>query len=49
LPHYRRFAARAIVEAIPQQDQYETSAIALRVIALGRALPPLEPPRASGA
>ena len=45
LPLYRRFAARAIVEAIPQQDQYETSPIALRVIALGRALPPLKPAR----
>jgi hypothetical protein len=49
LPLYRHFAARAIVEAIPQQDQYETSPIALRVIALGRALPPLEPSRSSRA
>lgn len=49
LPLYRRFAARAIVEAIPQQDQYETSPIALRVIALGRALPPLKPARSSSA
>ncbi len=45
LPLYRHFAARAIVEAIPQQDQYETCSIALRVIALGRALPPLKPAR----
>jgi hypothetical protein len=49
LPLYRRFAARAIVEAIPQQDQYETSPIALRVVALGRALPPLKPQRTSAA
>ncbi len=39
LPLYRRFGARLIVEALPQQDQYETSALALRVIALARALP----------
>ncbi|MEP7120994.1 MAG: DUF2169 domain-containing protein [Byssovorax sp.] len=45
LPLYRRFGARMIVEALPQQDQYETSALALRVIALGRALPtPANPP-----
>jgi hypothetical protein len=46
LPLYRRFGARMIVEALPQQDQYETSALALRVIALARALPlPASPPR----
>ena len=39
LPLYRRFGARMIVEVLPQQDQYETSALALRVIALGRTLP----------
>ena len=38
LPLYRRFGARAIVEALPQQDQYETSPLALRVIALARTL-----------
>lgn len=38
LPLYRRFGARAIVEALPQQDQYETSHLALRVIALARTL-----------
>ena len=45
LPLYRRFAARAIVEAIPQQDQYEISPIALRIIALARALPPIKSTR----
>jgi hypothetical protein len=46
LPLYRRFGVRMIVEALPQQDQYETSALALRVIALGRALPhPASPQR----
>ena len=45
LPLYRRFAACVIAEAIPQQDQYETSPIALRVVALGRALPALRSPR----
>ncbi len=47
LPLYRRFGARAIVEALPQQDQYETSPLALRVIALARALPGLKPPRSA--
>ena len=49
LPLYRRFGARAIVEALPQQDQYETSPVALRVIALARALPGLKPPRSAPA
>jgi hypothetical protein len=39
LPLFRRFAARVIVEVLPQQDQYEASPIALRVGALGRVLP----------
>jgi len=39
LPLYRHFGARAIVEALPQQDQYESSPLALRVIALARSLP----------
>ena len=43
LPLYRHFAARAIVEALPQQDQYETSPVALRVVALARALPAIKP------
>ncbi|MEO5726377.1 MAG: hypothetical protein ABI134_22070, partial [Byssovorax sp.] len=47
LPLYRRFGARAIVEALPQQDQYETSPLALRVVALARTLPGPKPPRSS--
>jgi len=39
LPLYQRFKARLIVEIYPQLDQYETSPIGLRVIALARALP----------
>jgi hypothetical protein len=39
LPLYQRFKARIIVEIHPQLDQYETSPLGLRVVALGRALP----------
>ncbi len=45
LPLYRHFAARVIVEALPQQDQYETSPVALRVVALSRVLPGLKASR----
>lgn len=40
LPLFTRFAARVIAEATPQQDQHETSPVALRVCALARVLPP---------
>ena len=46
LPLYQRFKARLIVEIHPQLDQYETSPLGLRVIALGRALP--QPGSSSG-
>ena len=39
LPLYLRFRARLIVEIHPQLDQYETSPMGLRVIALARAFP----------
>lgn len=38
LPMFQRFPARLIAEVRPQLDQYETSAIALRVVALARVL-----------
>jgi len=38
LPLFRRFKVRAIVELRPQEDQYETHADALLVLALGRVL-----------
>ncbi len=38
LPLFRRFKARAIVELRPQEDQYETHADALLVLALGRVV-----------
>jgi hypothetical protein len=38
LPMFQRFAARLIVEVRTQLDQYETSPIALRVLAFGRLL-----------
>ncbi len=37
VPIYRRFPARLIADIHPQQDQYETRPLALRVIALARA------------
>ncbi|MEP7125203.1 MAG: DUF2169 domain-containing protein [Byssovorax sp.] len=40
LPLFARFTARLIVEAIPQQDQHESSPVALRVLALARVLSP---------
>jgi hypothetical protein len=39
LPLFKRFSARLIVEVLPQQDQYETSPLALRSVALARVLP----------
>ena len=45
LPLFARFAARLIAEAIPQQDQHETSPVALRVCALARVVPPRSRPR----
>jgi hypothetical protein len=38
LPLFRRFRALAVVELRPQEDQYETHADALLVLALGRVL-----------
>jgi hypothetical protein len=38
LPLFRQFPARIVVEALPQQDQYEVHPIALRVAALARVL-----------
>lgn len=38
LPLFRQFPARIIVEVLPQQDMYESSPIALRVVALARLL-----------
>ena len=38
LPLFRRFPARIIAEALPQQDQYERQLIALRVAALARVV-----------
>jgi hypothetical protein len=39
MPLFTRFPARVIAEAIPQQDQHESAAVALRVSALARVLP----------
>lgn len=36
LPLFRRFQARLVAEIVWQQDQYETSPVALRALALGR-------------
>ncbi len=38
LPLFKSFAARAVVEAIPQQDQYESHPLALRVVSLARVI-----------
>lgn len=38
LPLFKRFSSRAIVEVVPQQDQYESSHLALRMVALGRVV-----------
>jgi hypothetical protein len=46
LPLFKRFAARAVVEALPRQDQYESHPVALRVVALARSL--ARSPRARG-
>lgn len=40
IPLFTRFPARMIAEALPQQDQHESSPVALRVCALARVLPP---------
>ncbi len=40
LPLFARFSARLIAEALPQQDQHESSPAALRVCALARVLAP---------
>lgn len=43
LPLFRQFPARILVEALPQQDMYETHPVALRVVTLARVLTPQEP------
>lgn len=42
LPLFRQVSARLVVEALSQQDMYESHPIALRVVALARALVPQE-------
>ena len=42
LPLFKRFPARIIVEALPQQDQYESHPVAHRALALARLLPGLQ-------
>lgn len=42
LPLFRQVSARILVEALSQQDMYESHAIALRVVALARVLTPQE-------
>jgi hypothetical protein len=42
LPLFKRFPARIIVEALPQQDQYESHPVAHRALALARLLPALQ-------
>ena len=39
LPLFSRFPARLVAEVVPQQDQYETHPLALRVLALARVAP----------
>jgi hypothetical protein len=39
LPLFHRFEARVLAEAVPQQDQTESSPVALRAVALARVLP----------
>jgi hypothetical protein len=38
LPLFKSFAARAVFEALPQQDQYESHPLALRLVALARVV-----------
>jgi hypothetical protein len=38
LPVFSRFSARILAEAVPQQDQFETSPVALRAVALARVV-----------
>lgn len=45
LPLFRQFSARLVVEALPQQDMYESHPIALRVAALARVLAPEPSPQ----
>jgi hypothetical protein len=47
LPLFKRFSARLIAEVLPQQDQYETSSIALRSVALARVVPARARPAAA--
>ena len=49
MPLFTRFSARVIAEALPQQDQHESSPVALRVCALARVLPPRGRGRSSSA
>ena len=42
LPLFKHFPARIIVEALPQQDQYESHPVAHRALALARLLPALQ-------
>ncbi len=49
LPLFTRFSARLIAEAIPQQDQHESSPVALRVRALARVVTPRLRARSSSA
>jgi hypothetical protein len=42
LPLFLRVSARIIVEALSQQDMYESHPMALRVVVLARVLPPQE-------
>lgn len=45
LPLFGRFTARVVAEVVPQQDEAETFAVALRVGALGRTVPARGRPR----
>ncbi|UQA62816.1 DUF2169 family type VI secretion system accessory protein [Polyangium aurulentum] len=42
LPMFQRFSAKVVAEARPALDQYEAHPSALRVVALGRLIPPLK-------
>jgi hypothetical protein len=39
---FQRFSAKLVAEARPALDQYEAHPSALRVVALGRLIPPLK-------
>jgi hypothetical protein len=49
LPLFTRFSVRLITEAVPQQDQHETSTVALRAFALARVVTPKLRARHGGA